>query len=51
MLKSGRSVLVVCGCFVEILLFEIHIISNLWLTRLKKALKSSISAEMEEMFK
>ena len=51
MLKPGKSILVVFGCFVEILLSEIHIISNLWLTRSMKALKSSICAEMEEMFR
>ena len=49
-LKHGRSMLVVCVCFVEILLSERHIISTLWLTRLRKVLKSSICAEMEEMF-
>ena len=49
MLKPGKSILVACGCFVESLLSEIHIISNLWLTRLRKAPKSSICAEMEEI--
>ena len=51
MLKPGKSVLVVFGCFVEILLSEIHIIPNLWLTRLTKPLKLSICAEVEEMFR
>ena len=51
MLKHDRSLLVVCGSFVKILFFEIHIISNLWLTRLRKVLKWSICAEREEMFK
>ena len=51
MFKPGRSTLVVFGCLVKILLFEIHIISNLWLTRLRKVFKSSIFVEMEEMFK
>ena len=51
MLKPGRSILVVCGCFTEILLSEIHMISNLWLARLRKVPKSPICAEMEEKFK
>ena len=51
MLKHDRSLLVVCGSFVKILFFEIYIISNLWLTRLRKVLKWSICAEREEMFK
>ena len=45
---SGRPILVAFECFAKILLSAIHIISNLWLTRLRKILKC---AEMEEIFK
>ena len=51
MFKPGRSILVVFGCLVKSLLFEIPIIANLWLTRLRKVFKSSIFVEMEEMSK
>ena len=48
MFKPGRSILVVFGCLVKIPLFEIHIISNLWLTRLRKVFKSLIFVEWKK---
>ena len=51
MLKPGKLILVVCGYFVEIPYSEIHIIPNVWLTRLRKVFKSSVFVKMEEMVK
>ena len=51
MMMPGRSIMVVCGCIAEILLSQIYIISNLWLTRLRNILKSSVCAKIKEIFK
>ena len=51
MFSPGKSLLVVLGFFVEVLLSEIHIILNFWRTRLRKFLKSLMWDEMEEKFK
>ena len=51
MLQPDKSMLVVRGFFVELLLSEMHIISSFWLIRLRKFLKSLMWDEIEEIFK